>query len=50
MNINNIQHKKKALDFITTQLWYTIGYPEFLGITMQNKCIGSFVNASRNNI
>ena len=31
MNTNNIKHKK-ALDFITTQLWYTIGYPEFLGI------------------
>ena len=31
MNKNNIKHKK-ALDFIPAQLWYTIGYSEFLGI------------------
>ena len=31
MNKNNIKHKK-ALDFIPAQLWYTIGYTEFLGI------------------
>ena len=31
MNKNNIKHKK-ALDFISTQPGYAIGYPEFLGV------------------